>query len=134
MAIEIPPQVKDRLEKDQIIWLTTVKADGTPLPNPVWFYWTGAQFLVFTETTSVKWKNMARNSKVALNLNSDPDGGDVVIFQAEAILNSPPISKEEMDFYTAKYRDGMVRMNLTEESIKDTYNLVRITPEKFRTV
>jgi hypothetical protein len=51
MAIEIPSQVTERLAKEQIIWLTTT-ADGTPLPNPVWFLWDGKQFLVFTEPGS----------------------------------------------------------------------------------
>jgi PPOX class probable F420-dependent enzyme len=133
LAIEIPLQVADRLEKEQIIWLTTTKADGTPLPNPVWFYWTGGQFLVFTESKSVKWKNMAGNPKVALNLNSDPDGGDVAIFQAEAGLNGPPPSKEEVESYAMKYREGMLNVGLTAESLKADYSLVRITPTKFRT-
>jgi predicted pyridoxine 5'-phosphate oxidase superfamily flavin-nucleotide-binding protein len=47
-VIEIPPQIAERLAKEQIIWLTTSKADGTPLPNPVWFLWNAEQFLVFT--------------------------------------------------------------------------------------
>ncbi|MBO0799952.1 MAG: pyridoxamine 5'-phosphate oxidase family protein [Blastocatellia bacterium] len=132
MAIEIPSQVAKRLETEQIIWLTTTKADGTPLPNPVWFYWTGEQFLVFTESKSVKWKNMASNSKVALNMNSDPDGGDVAIFQAEASLNGPPPSADEFNSYTRKYREGMASIGLTIDSLK-TFSLVRIIPTKYRT-
>jgi PPOX class probable F420-dependent enzyme len=133
LAMEIPLQVADRLEKEQVIWLTTTKADGTPLPNLVWFYWTGAQFLVFTESKSVKWKNMAGNPKVSLNLNSDPDGGDVAIFQAEAGLTGPPPSKEEVESYAMKYREGMLNVGLTTESLKADYSLVRITPMKYRT-
>jgi PPOX class probable F420-dependent enzyme len=133
LAIEIPLQVADRLEKEQVIWLTTTKTDGTPLPNPVWFYWTGTQFLVFTESKSVKWKNMAGNPKVSLNLNSDPDGADVAIFQAEAGLNGPPPSKGEVESYAMKYREGMLSVGLTTETLTADYSLVRITPTKYRT-
>ena len=33
-------RVRERLVDEQVIWLTTVGADGTPQPNPVWFLWT----------------------------------------------------------------------------------------------
>jgi PPOX class probable F420-dependent enzyme len=133
MAIEIPLQVADRLDKEQIIWLTTTKSDGTPLPNPVWFYWTGAQFLIFTESKSVKWRNMSGNPRVALNLNSDADGAEVAIFQAEAGLSGPPPSREEVDSYALKYREGMLSIGLSAESLMADYSLVRITPTKYRT-
>ena len=32
-------QVARRLQEEPIGWLTTVGADGTPQPNPVWFFW-----------------------------------------------------------------------------------------------
>jgi len=30
-------RVQRRLATSKVIWLTTVGADGTPQPNPVWF-------------------------------------------------------------------------------------------------
>ena len=131
--MEVPAQVAERLAKEQIIWLTTAKADGTPLPNPVWFLWNGGQFLVFTEAESVKMKNMSRNARVALNLNSDPDGGDVAIFQAEAETNPAPINEEELNSYVSKYSEGMQRIGLTTEVLIANYHLIRLTPTKFRT-
>ena len=35
MAIEINETVAQRLRDEQIIWFTTVRADGTPTPTPV---------------------------------------------------------------------------------------------------
>jgi PPOX class probable F420-dependent enzyme len=133
-VIEISPQILERLAKEQIIWLTTAKADGTPLPNPVWFLWNGEQFLVFTEAESVKMKNMSRNARVALNLNSDFDGGDVAIFQAEAEVNPAPVNEEELNAYVSKYADGMQRIGLTTEVLIANYHLIRIVPTKFRTI
>ena len=132
--IEIPPQIAERLAKEQIIWLTTSKADGTPLPNPVWFLWNGEQFLVFTEADSVKMKNMRRNARVALNLNSDSEGGNIAIFQAEAEINPAPINEEELNSYVSKYSEGMQRIGLSTGVLIADYHLIRIVPTKFRTI
>lgn len=134
MAIEIPGRVAERLVGEQVIWLTTTKADGTPLPNPVWFLWHGGQFLVFTEADSVKMKNMARSPRVSLNLNSDSEGGDVAIFQAQAEVNGAPASEPEFAAYLSKYEVGMRRMGITPEALTTGYRLIRLAPIKFRTV
>jgi PPOX class probable F420-dependent enzyme len=133
MGIEIPLQVTERLAKEQVIWLTTTKADGTPLPNPVWFLWDGGQFLIFTEPGSVKMKNMVRSPYVALNLNSDADGGDVAIFQAEADLTRTTASEAEFSAYVAKYEEGMRKIGLTQEVLVSGNHVVRLTPVRYRT-
>lgn len=131
--IEVSSQVAERLAKEQIIWLTTTRADGMPLPNPVWFLWNGRQFLVFTEPGSVKIKNMARNPRVALNFNSDFDGGEAAIFQAEADLSDVPVSESDLKDYLLKYQEGLASINITPEILTSDYRLVRLTPIKFRT-
>lgn len=132
--IEVLPEVAARLASEQIIWLTTTRTDGMPLPNPVWFLWNGQQFLIFTEPGSVKMKNMARNERVSLNLNSDADGGSVAIFQAEANLHSAPADEAELNAYLSKYEEGMRRIGLSSELLVTNYQLIRLTPSKFRTV
>ena len=134
MRIEISRELEQRLAKEQIIWMTTTKADGTPLPNPVWFLWNGSEFVVFTEPGSVKMKNLIRNPRVALNLNSDFSGGDIAIFQAEANLNGAPVSEEEFNRYLTKYEEGMRGLGLTPALLKANYQTVRLLPIKFRTV
>jgi PPOX class probable F420-dependent enzyme len=134
VAIEITPDLEQRLAEEQVIWMTTTKTDGTPLPNPVWFLWNGSEFIVFTEPTSVKMKNLKRNPRLALNLNSDASGGSVAIFQAEANLNGAPVSEEEFNRYLTKYEAGMQVLGLTIAQLKAVYQAVRIVPTKFRTV
>ncbi len=134
MKLEIAPELEQRLTEEQIIWMTTAKADGMPLPNPVWFLWNGSEFIVFTEPTSVKMKNLIRNGRVALNLNSDVSGGNIAIFQAQATLNGAPVSEEEFQRYLTKYEEGMRGLGLTIEQLKASYQAVRLVPIKFRTV
>jgi hypothetical protein len=37
-----------RLREEQIIWMTTVRSDGQPQSVPVWFFWDGEKFLVYS--------------------------------------------------------------------------------------
>jgi PPOX class probable F420-dependent enzyme len=48
-------RVVQRLREDVVIWLTTVRADGTPEPSPVWFLWDQETFLIYSlrDTTSI---------------------------------------------------------------------------------
>jgi PPOX class probable F420-dependent enzyme len=134
MSIEIEPHVAERLKREQILWLTTTKPDGTPLPNPVWFYWDGEQFLIFTEPGSVKMRNMARNPRVSLNLNTDFDGDEVAIFQAMADVDGAPLRDEERDAYLTKYEEGIQSIGMTPEALMKMYRPVRVKPLRFRTV
>ena len=135
MSNEVPAQVKDRLATETIIWLTTAKADGMPLPNPVWFLWHGGEFLVLTIPGSVKLKNMSRNPLVSLNLNSTAvDGCDVAVFHVQANMNSAPITSAELDSYEKKYAKEMVVLGFTREMLETGYQPVRMKVIKYRTV
>lgn len=135
MSIEFSDEVAMRLGDEQLIWLTTTKADGTPLPNPVWFLWNAGEFVVLTVPESVKWKNMRRNPSVAFNFNSTSvDGSDVAIFQARAQLDCAAMSDAEFQAYLTKYDRGMKRLGLTSDLLKSSYQPVRFKLLKYRTV
>ena len=135
MSIEFSDEVAIRLGGEQMIWLTTTKADGTPLPNPVWFLWNSGEFVVLTVPDSVKWKNMRRNPSVAFNFNTiSVDGSDVAIFQARANLDCAPLSDAEFQAYLTKYERGMEQLGLTREILKSSYQPVRFKLLKYRTV
>jgi PPOX class probable F420-dependent enzyme len=38
-----------RLREEQLIWMTTVRSDGQPQSVPVWFFWDGEKFLVYSQ-------------------------------------------------------------------------------------
>lgn len=134
MSSQVPKDVAARLDREQVIWLTTTKADGTPLPNPVWFLWNGTEFLVFAMAKSVKMRNMTRNPRVSLNLNSDSHGGDVAIFQVEAQTEGASLTDAERTAYLSKYEEGLKEIGLTPEDLMKTFRPVRLTLTKYRTV
>ncbi len=121
--------VQARLEKEQIIWLTTVGPDGTPHPRPVWFRWNAESFLIFSKPKTAKVRDISRNRRVALNLNSDEWGGDVQVFIGEAEILSERPARQEIDAYIAKYEEGIKDIGLTPEKMEAEYSVpIRVRP------
>src|SRR4051794_24730378 len=81
-----------RLDTEIVIWLTTVSADGTPQPTPVWFLWENETVLIYSQANQAKLRNIQRNPKVALHFDSDGTGGNIVVITGEARIDpqAPP--------------------------------------------
>ncbi len=71
--------VDRRLREEGILWFTTVRADRTPQPSPVWFLWDGETFLIYSRPKTQKLRNISINSRVALHLDGDGRGGNIVV-------------------------------------------------------
>ncbi|MFI1914966.1 TIGR03667 family PPOX class F420-dependent oxidoreductase [Nocardia sp. NPDC020380] len=125
--------VANRLERDFVIWLTTVGPTGTPQPNPVWFLWDGTEFLLFSKPDQAKLRNIAHNPRVALNLNSTPGGSEIAILTGTARLPEEAATADEIAAYTKKYASGMTDIGLTVEQFYADYSVpIRITPDRLR--
>lgn len=132
-STEFGVRVMRRLRDEVIIWLVTVDPDGTPQPSPVWFYWDGQTFLIFSQPNQVKLRNIARNSKVALHLNSDESGGDVAIFVGEAHIAPDAPRADAVPEYVSKYRQHIASIGMTPATFAQSYSVsIRVTPTKLR--
>lgn len=68
----IPDSHRDLLERPLYAHLATIRPDGTPQVNPMWFSWDG-ELVYFTNTTvRQKYKNVTAHPEVAFSVN-DPD-------------------------------------------------------------
>lgn len=122
-----------RLNSEQVVWLTTVAPSGTPQPNPVWFSWRDGEFLIFTQPGTPKLRNISRNPRVALNLNSTATGGEVVIFAAAARVAQVWPGAAEIAAFAAKYADGLAGLGMSPEEFFADYSIaVRIVPDRVR--
>ena len=54
LSTELGARVARRLEQELIIWLTTVRVDGTPQPSPVWFLWADQSLLIYSQPNKQK--------------------------------------------------------------------------------
>ncbi|MGY0503196.1 TIGR03667 family PPOX class F420-dependent oxidoreductase [Nocardia sp. FBN12] len=125
-------EVGKRLAKETVIWLTTIGADTTPQPNPVWFHWENDEFLIFTMPEAKRLRHIARNPRVALNFNSSETGGEVAVFTGTARLDEPA-TEDEIAHYVRKYTKGFVDIKMTEAEFFAAYSVpVRVTAERLR--
>ncbi len=68
----IPAEYADLLTRPLFGHLATVRPDGTPQANPMWFSWDGTH-LRFTNTTRrQKYHNVTAEPRIAMSVN-DPD-------------------------------------------------------------
>lgn len=122
-----------RLGEEEIAWLTTVRVDGQPQSVPVWFLWNGETFLIYSQEGRQKLRNIARNARVDLNLNSNAHGGDVVRAEgtAEVVEDAPPAT--EVGPYLEKYREAIARIGYDPEGFARAYSVaLRVTPVRWQ--
>ena len=115
-----------------MIWLTTVRADGTPQPSPVWFLWVDQTVLIYSQPNKQKLRNIAQNPKVALNFKSDQDGGAIAIITGDAQID-PQVPADQISAYLEKYRMAIADLGSAPESFAQSYSVaIRVTPTSLR--
>jgi PPOX class probable F420-dependent enzyme len=125
--------VRERLANEPLIWLTTISRNGTPQPNPVWFLHDGGDILIYNLHSATRLAHMRARPQVALNLNSNADGGGIVVITGLArAVPDEPLGHEHPGFL-AKYADGMARVNGSPEKFSEEYNVaIRVDIGKVR--
>ncbi len=130
-VLELSPRIQRHLENDVVVWLATAGPDR-PHAVPVWFWWDGASFLVYS-IPGQKVREMEANPRVQLHLNTDRGGDFVVRFDGEAeILENHPLATR-MRKYIDKYRDRIRAYGWTPRVFAERYNIaIRIRPTRLR--
>jgi len=117
----------------QGIWLTTVDAHNRPQPRPVWFHWDGETILIFSEKNKAKLRHIRQHPSVALNLNTDTEGGDVAVIVGDAqILDESP-APDRTKTYIKKYPNGIKSLDMTIAEFRERYTVpILVTPQVLR--
>lgn len=131
---EFGERVTRRLRDDYVIWLTTVGADGTPQPNPVWFLWDGdASVLVYNRADAHRLAHIDAHPNLTLHLDGNGRGGDIVVLLATAQRAPEHAPAHETADYVAKYGDGMRRVSGSLEQFASDYPVpLQITIRRIR--
>lgn len=126
-------RAKQRIETEYVIWLTTVDANGTPQPRPVWFVWDGEAFLLYSQVKAKKLQHIARNPNVSLHFDGGPKGEDIQVFLGVAEVVETPTPTNENKEYSEKYRRGIIELGATEKIFAGEYSVcIRVKPTKLR--
>lgn len=130
---EFGTRVMDRLENELICWLVTVDEAGTPQPSPVWFLWENDSMLIYSLPNTPKLRNIDRNSRVAVHLEGDGRGGNIVVFTGTASVDSAAPAAVDHPPYVTKYDSGIQSIGMTPQSFSEAYSVpVRFQPDKVR--
>ncbi len=138
MASSIPDTalgatIRRRLESEVVVWLTTVGADGTPHPNPVWFLWDGDTLLVYNRPTAGRVSHVRDRPRVGLNFDGDGRGGAIAVIAGDAEIAEDAPAAPDHPAYLAKYSEHIARIGHDAASFARDYPVaIRIRPTRFR--
>ena len=131
MASKLDGHVRSRLRKEIVVWLATAGRDGRPHAVPVWFWWDGESFLVYS-IPGQKVRDIEAHPNVQLHLNSDPEGGDVVRLDATAHVATDLLPAYRVPAYVRKYRELINENGWTPKVFSELYHVaIRIQPTRF---
>lgn len=113
-----------------MIWLATSGRNGAPHAVPVWFWWDGTSFLVYS-IPGQKVRDVKANPNVQLHLNTDPEGNDVVRIAGRARLSRDEAPAFRVPAYVRKYRTYIRDLGWTPKKFSDEYSVaIRILPAR----
>jgi F420H(2)-dependent biliverdin reductase len=117
----LTPEIVAKLEKEQIVWFSSVRPDGRAHLAPIWFVWHAGRFYIGTDPKSVKSSNIRQNPKVALALEN---GTNPVICEGSARPVATPWPEDLLAAFYGKYEWDL--------NTEDVYNdVIEIIPEKW---
>ena len=93
------------LEREPVVWLSTVRPDGGPHLVPIWFWWDGEAVLVFSKPGAQKVRNLRAHPSVMLALGDAEDDFDVGLLRGRAELLESPTSEVLPAAHLDKYAD-----------------------------
>jgi PPOX class probable F420-dependent enzyme len=133
VTANISPEFAERLRNAQYVWFTTVREDGMPQPTPVWFIWQDGSFLIYSEPTAQKVKNVRSNPKVALGYTDSDDADSYLVIMGEAVIQEGGPLANQVPAYLEKYSEGIKGIGLTPESMAQKFSVgIRVTPTHVR--
>jgi PPOX class probable F420-dependent enzyme len=114
MAIQFTQEVTERLGTDHYGWLTTVAKSGQPVPRLVWFYFDGADVIVYSMPNAAKVRHSQAHPRVSLNLDSDGNGAGIIVVGGVMAVDAVDVDPREDQAYWMKYKSDAEQFGLTE--------------------
>jgi PPOX class probable F420-dependent enzyme len=129
MSVELTQEVSSRLTSDHYGWLTTVAKSGQPVPRLIWFYFDGTDVYVYSMPRAAKVAHIKAHPEVSLNLDSDGNGGGIIVVGGVATVDATGVDCRDDAPYWAKYGELAAKFGLTEAM--STYSTrLKVTPTK----
>ena len=120
------------LRSEPVVWMSTVRPDGSPHLIPIWFSWDGEAILVASKPHAQKIRNLRANPIVMLALGQPDEDFDVGLLEGRAELLDTPAADTLPASHLTKYRAAMAAIGLTPDEFIATYTqVIRIVPTRY---
>lgn len=114
MTADLTQEVSARLTDAHYGWLTTVAKSGQPVPKLIWFYFDGSDLFIYSMPSAAKVAHIGRHPQVSLNLDSDGNGGGIIVIGGTATVDATGVDCREDGPYWAKYQAMSDQFGLTD--------------------
>ncbi|MCW2688173.1 MAG: hypothetical protein JWR37_3063 [Mycobacterium sp.] len=95
----------------------------------MWFYFDGTDLTVYSVPTAAKVKHIRNHPQVSLNLDSDGNGGGIVVVGGTAAVDSEGVDPHDDGPYWAKYGDVVAKFGM-DEAMAAYSTRIKITPTR----
>lgn len=120
------------LQRDDVIWLSSIRPDRRPHVLPVWFDWDGSSILVFSKPHAQKVRNLRLDPSVMIAIGAPGLDFDVELVEGNAEL--VPVATRELmpESFASKYRALMENGGITSDQYAAVYSQpIRIRPRRW---
>jgi PPOX class probable F420-dependent enzyme len=125
-------RVETLLDREAVVWLSTVRPDGRPHLIPIWFWWDGIALLFASKPQACKVANLRSRADCMIAIGDPTADFDVALIEARAEL--APMTTIELlaAGMLAKYCERMQAAGLSSGAFAATYSqVVRIVPTRW---
>ena len=124
--------IAERLKREATVWLSSIRPDGRPHVVPVWFFWDGLVFDLFSKPTAQKVRNVREHPDVMIGIGEPDEEWDVELVEGTATALSQPTADVVSPALFDKYATAMQRAGLDRDTYVRVYSQpVRIQPTRF---
>ena len=126
------PSILSALERQDVVWLSSIRPDRKPHVLPVWFAWDEGSILVFSKPHAQKVRNLRLDSSVMVAVGEPGLEFDVELVEGVADLEQGATREVMPDSFVSKYGALMSRGGLTPEEFAIVYSQpIRIRPRRW---
>lgn len=102
-APPVPDSHRDLLEQPLIAHLATIRPDGGPQTNPVWFEWDGEHVKLSQTRARQKARNMEQHPRVALSITDPEDPYRYLEVRGEVVRIDDDPDRSFIDHLAERY-------------------------------
>lgn len=124
-------ELEEFLAEPHIARLSTINVDGTPHTLPIWYEWRDGEVVVSTQASQRKVKNIERDQRVTVLIDTDEMPYRGVMIYGEAVLDADDAARRRISIFERYFGDRDAATEYAAELAKKWKpTLIRIRPTK----